>query len=171
MSFQGSINQLLGSASYYTSINPALREAQAERKNTQRALTAAKKADKALAAFGDTQLHSLSNVAREVPVSREAMKEDTAALTSYATAGGEALRARESALGQLFSQQPSSQTLNAYLGAQRARMEFEKEASASIQTRNEFMQFWKDLEDVIGPTGSNKAYEYYDKSTPVGGKK
>ena len=48
MSFQNSVNQLIGSASYYASINPGLREAQAERKTTERIQRNAAKAQEAV---------------------------------------------------------------------------------------------------------------------------
>lgn len=172
MSFQNSFNQLIGSASYYSSINPSLRERQAEHKATERAITATKKADKALAAYEDVQLHPLSdeNVSN-LPISRVAVQENYAGANAFLNAGSSALRNREAALGQLFNQDPSKQTLDDYLGAQRARMEFEKSAGQTIKTRNEFLQFWEDLEEAIGPVRSNVAKEYYDKSTPVGGNK
>lgn len=173
-SFQNSVNQLIGSASYYTSINPGLREAQAERKNTQRALTAAEKANEALSAVEkkNASLHPLSeeNVSK-LPISKVAVQENYDAANAFLNTRSTALRNKESALGQLYSQQPSEQTLDDYLGAQRARMEFEKSAGQTIKTRNEFLQFWDDLEEAIGPVRSNKVHEFYEKSTPVGGNK
>lgn len=174
MSFQNSINQLIGSASYYASINPALREAQAERKATQRALTAADKAGEAVEAVEKRQanLHPIKDEhIQNLPISKIAVQENYDAANAFLKTKADTFRNKESALGQLFSQQPSKQTLDDFMGAQRARMEFEKSAGQTIKTRNEFMQFWDDLEEAIGPVRSNKAYEYYDKSAPVGGNK
>ena len=173
-SFQNSINQLIGSASYYTSLNPGRREAQAERKATQRALTAADKASEALEAVEgkETSLHPIKDEhIQNLPISKVAVQENYDAANAFLKTKAETFRNKEAALGQLFNQQPSKQTLDDFMGAQRARMEFEKSAGQTIKTRNEFMQFWDDLEEAIGPVRSNKAREFYDKSTPVGGNK
>lgn len=172
MNFQNSINQLVGSASYYTSINPSLREAQAERGALRTSLKRAERADKAVSAFEESQIHPLTEEhVSKLPIKRETVQENYAGANAFLNVGGEALRTREAAMGQLFNQQPSREHLDDYMGAQRARMEFEKSASQTIKTRNEFMQFWQDLEDVIGPVRSNVAYKYFDESTPVGGAK
>lgn len=172
MSFQNSVNQLIGSASYYASINPGLRERQAERKATERAITATKKADKALSEINSKQIHPIKEEhISKLPIKKEAVEENYNAEKAFLNIGADALKNREAALGQLFNQDPSKQTLDDYLGAQRARMEFEKSASQTIQTRKEFMQFWNNLEEAMGPVRSNKAYEAYENSTKVGGKK
>lgn len=172
MSLQNSINQLIGSASYYTSINPSLREAQAERGALRTSLKRAERADKAVAAFEESQNHAITEEhVSQLPIRKDTVQENYNATSAFLNAGSDALRSRESAMGQLFNQQPSKEHLDDYLGAQRARMEFEKSASQTIKTRNEFMQFWQDLEDVIGPVRSNVAYKYFEESTPVGGAK
>lgn len=171
-SFQNSVNQLIGSASYYSSINPSLREKQAERKATERAVTNVQKADKALSEIDSKQIHPIKEEhISKLPIKKEAVEENYNAEKAFLNIGADALKNREAALGQLFNQDPSKQTLDDYLGAQRARMEFEKSAGQTIQTRNEFMQFWNNLEEAMGPVRSNKAYEAFENSNKVGGKK
>lgn len=171
-SFQNSVNQLIGSASYYTSIDPSLRVKQAERKATESAVTNVKKADEVLSNINSKQIHPIKEEhISKLPIKKEAVEENYAAEKAFLNVGADALRNREAALGQLFNQDPSKQTLDDYLGAQRARMEFEKSASQTIQTRKEFMQFWDSLEEAMGPVRSNKAYEAYENSSKVGGNK
>jgi hypothetical protein len=190
-SFQNSINQLVGSASYYTSINPSLREAKAEReKQKARSEAAAEALNKRvktaeIATKATESIDAANKVAENELIKdpdvraafhdREHGKEK---LKDVFTEGNarkqvriDALKNKEKAYGELFKFSPSEQTYSDYQGAQKARMEFEQRAGQGTKQLQEFFDFWDELDNAIGRQTYYEAYKYFDESTPVGGAK
>lgn len=191
MSFQNSFNQLIGSASYYSGINPELRERKAERERVKaRSEAAAEALDKRVKTAEITTKATESIDAANKIAAKEIIKDpDIRAafndkehgkekLKDLFTEGNarkqvriDALKNQEKAYGELFKFSPSEKTYNDYQGAQKARMEFEQTAGQSTKQLQDFFDFWDDLDNTIGRQTYHEAMKYYEESKPVGGNK
>jgi len=177
---QNRFNQLIQSASYYTSINSALRDKQAEASALRTSVKRAEKADKATESITAADDIKAKEIIKDPEIraafnDREKGKAKLESLFSEGNARrqvrSEALRNKESAYENVFLQNPSEQTYSDYQGAMKARMEFENRASQSVKQLQEFFNFWDELDETIGKQTYHEAYSYFDKSTPVGGSK
>ena len=163
MSFQNSINQLLGSASYYTSINPGRREAQAERTATERLQRNATKAREAVESVQQKQQSEEMNLRRNEDQLYDFVSDLGGATYQYNMAarlhnvGEQAHNMQVSAAEASFAQNPSAEGINDILAARQARSEFDKKYRQQFEQGRQFLQFWKDLEE-----GTGKQYELYD---------
>ena len=162
-SFQNSINQLIGSASYYASINPGLREAQAERKATERAKVNAVKAQEAVKSVQQKQKSEQMQVTHNEDAAYNFVSDLGGAAHQYNMAarlhnvGEQAHNMNVNAAQAAFAQNPSAQGINDILAAQKARSEFDKKYRQQFEQGREFLQFWNELEHTTG-----KQYELYD---------
>lgn len=158
-SFQNSVNQLIGSLSYYSSINPSLRERQAERKATEHALNMAKKADNAtkqidaqdsadIENFKDT--HDIMAINRDKEKSKDLVKDIYASGQTRNALRDTVLRNKENAYENLFLQQPNDKNLREYQEATKARIEFENKAGQQVKQNREFMKFWDKIDKEAG---------------------
>lgn len=173
MSFQNSINQLIGSASYYASINPGLREAQAERKTTERMQKSAAKAQEAIKSVQQKQKSEQMQLRRSEDALYDFVSDLGGAAYQYNMAarlhnvGEQAHNMQVEAAEAVFKQNPSAQGINDILAARQARSEFDKKYAQQFEQGRQFLQFWKDLEHDTG-----KQYELYDVHDIIqGGKK
>ena len=162
-SFQNSVNQLIGSASYYASINPSLREAQAERKATERARTNAAKAQQAVEAVQQKQRSEQRDLVNNEDAHYDFVSDLGGAAHQYNMAarlhniGEQAHNMNVSAAQAAFAQDPSPEGINDVLAAQKARNEFDKKYRQQFEQGRQFLQFWDDLQKTTG-----KQYELYD---------
>lgn len=173
MSFQNSVNQLIGSASYYASINPGLREAQAERNTTARIQRNAAKAQEAVQEVQQKQRSEQRTLREHEDQLYDFVSDLGGAAHQYNMAarlhnvGEQAHNMQVSAAEAAFTQNPSVQGINDILAARQARSEFDKKYRQQFEQGREFLQFWKDLEE-----GTGKQYELYDViDMEKGGKK
>jgi hypothetical protein len=173
MSFQNSVNQLIGSASYYASINPGLREAQAERKTTERIQRNAAKAQEAVQEVQYKQRSEQRNLRENADNLYDFVSDLGGAANQYNMAarlhnvGEQAHNMQVGAAEAAFAQNPSVKGINDILAARQARSEFDKKYRQQFEQGREFLQFWKDLEE-----GTGKQYELYDViEMEKGGKK
>lgn len=172
-SFQNSVNQLIGNASYYASINPGLREAQAERKTTERIQRNAAKAQEAVQEVQYKQRSEQRNLRENADNLYDFVSDLGGAANQYNMAarlhnvGEQAHNMQVSAAEAAFAQNPSVKGINDILAARQARSEFDKKYRQQFEQGREFLQFWKDLEE-----GTGKQYELYDViEMEKGGKK
>lgn len=168
---QNRFNQLAQSASYYASINPGLREKQAEASALRTSVKRAEGAKSAADRLGEGLVDRfLSDPGAEGKATREQYSKDIAQFKSDTSVMSHAYRGVENAYGSVYEKNPTDKTLQDYLGAQKARTAFEADISSFIETTKEFEQFWKDLEDA-GFTGLTQveADALYRNSTKVGG--
>lgn len=175
-SFQNSVNQLIGSFSYYTSIDPGLREKQAERKAIERANINAKKADEAVGIISQ----DIDDRNKDIADNEDAVYNFVSSLDSYAdhfnrsvrlsNAKEGALRMSADAKADKFWQDPSPEHLDDMLAAKTAVKDFQKKAGQQFSQERAFLDFWNELEQDTG-----KQHELYDVSKKYkeekGGKK
>lgn len=177
-SFQGSVNQLLGSANALLSLNPNIQaniqeqrelrklSRQEELLNKQEKLSTEqnekflKVQDMMIKEYGDATSPIAGAMIQGAEDAYTSTKQETAAIT----------KEQEAVARSLFKLDPTRENLDKLMGAKAmtvARSDLENQ----IRQREEFRNFWDNLNKTVGPTSYNKAHEYYDKSAPIGGNK
>lgn len=178
MSFQGSVNQLLGSANALFSLNPNIQADIQERREIEklgRQEELLKKQEKLSTEqnqrFFKAQQMAIKEYGNETnPIAGAIIQGAEDAYTSTKQETLAITKEQEAVARSLFKLDPTEENLDKLMGAKAtavARGNLENQ----IRQREEFRSFWDNLNKTVGPTSYNKAHEYYDKSSPVGGKK